>query len=169
MRKAAEYCADVVYSGWPEAVASRASTYVSEATWDRLMRGRRRQHCKALAELARNFLGLKDEIHGIFGWLASGVLALFGAGDAARALASELISHLPLPMDAKIIAAARGVQVTGILLCVVNGDDLDSCQCFIDLALDLTKTQVKKLLLVAAHDWTKLKAFPASVPRRPTL
>jgi hypothetical protein len=158
----------VVYSGWPDAVASRASTYVSETTWDRLIRGRRRQHCKALAELARNLLGLKHEIHSIFGWLASGVLALFGAGGAARALASELISHLPLPIDAKIIAAARGIQVTGILLCVVNGDDLVSCQCFVDLALDLTKTQVKRLLLAAAHDWTKLEDFPPSDPRRPT-
>jgi len=32
----------------------------------------------------------------------------------------------------------------------VSADDLDRFQCFIDLALELTRTQVKKLLLVAA-------------------
>jgi len=92
------------------------------------------------------------------------LLALLGAGDAAQALAGELVSHMPLPTDAEIIAAARGIQVTGILLCVINGDDLDRCQCFIDLALELTKTQVKKLLLVATDDWTKLRAFAPRVP-----
>lgn len=153
----------MVYSGWPEAVADRATSYVSQATWDRLFRGRRRKRCKALAQIAAAFLEAKDTIHGILGSLASSLLAFFGVGDATQAFAEELVTNLPLPMDAKIIAAARGIQVTGILLCVVNGDDLERCQCFIDLALELTKTQVKKLLVVAADDWINLSAFP----RRP--
>jgi hypothetical protein len=153
----------MVYSGWPEAIADRATSYVSQATWNRLFRGRHRKRCKALAQIAAAFLEVEDTIHGILGSLASGLLASFGAGDAAQAFAEELVANIPLPMDAKIVAAARGVQVTGILLCVVNGDDLERCQCFIDLALELTKTQVKRLLVVAAYDWINLR------PSRPGL
>jgi hypothetical protein len=150
-----------VYSGWPEAVADRATSYVSQATWDRLFQWRRTKRCKMLARIAAAFLEAKDKIHSILGSLASGLLAFLGGGDAAQAFADELVSNIPLPMDAKITAAARGIQVTGILLCVVNGNDLEQCQCFIDLALELTKTQVKRLLVAAADDWIKLRAFPA--------
>jgi hypothetical protein len=62
--------------------------------------------------------------------------------------------------DAKLVATARGVQVTGVLLCLANGDDLTRCQCFIDLALTETKTRVKKVLVAAMTDWTGLAAFP---------
>jgi hypothetical protein len=156
-----------VYSGWPEAVADRATSYVSQATWDRLFRGRRRKRCKTLAQNAAAFLEAKDKLHSFVGSLASSLLALLGGGDAAQAFAKELAANIPLPMDAKIIAAARGIQVTGILLCVVNGDDLERCQCFIDLALELTKTQVKRLLVAAADDWIKLRAFPLRVAPSP--
>jgi hypothetical protein len=94
VRKAADYCADVAYSGWQEAVADRGSSYVSDATWERVFRGRRRKRCKALAQIAKEFLDI--------GSLASGLLALLGAGDAAEAFAGELLSHIPLPTDAKI-------------------------------------------------------------------
>jgi hypothetical protein len=160
VRKAAEYCADVAYSGWSEAVADRAAGYVSQATWNRLLKSRRRKRCQTLADIAAAFLGIKNTIHGILGLLTSKLLAFLGAGDAAQAFVGELMSSLPLPVDAKIIAAARSIQVTGIVLCIVNGDDLERCQCFIDLALELTKTQVKKVLLTATDDWIKLKAFP---------
>ena len=153
-----------MYSGWQDAVADRGSSYVRDATWERLFRGQRRKRCKALAQIAKEFLDIKDEIHSVFGSLASGLLVFFGAGDTVQAFADELVSHFPLPTDAKIIAAARGIQVTGILLCVINGDDLDRCQCFIDLALEMSKTQVKKLLLVASDDWTKLGTFAPRVP-----
>jgi hypothetical protein len=36
---------------------------------------------------------------------------------------------------------------------------------FIELALELTKTQVKRLLVAAADDWIKLRAFPARPAR----
>ena len=70
------------------------------------------------------------------------------------------MSALPLPFDAKIAAAARGGQATGVLLCVMSGSDLTRCQCFIDLALAETKAQVKKILVMAMTDWTRLRAFP---------
>jgi hypothetical protein len=55
--------------------------------------------------------------------------------DAVQAFAAELAASLPLPWDAKVTATARGMQITGILLCVTNGRDLTTCYCFTDLAL----------------------------------
>jgi hypothetical protein len=160
VRKAAAYCADVLDSGWEEAAADQAIRYVSQATWSRLFRMRRRKRCKTLGQIAAAFLAAKQEIHSLLGSLASGALTLFGAGDTAQAFTGELVANIPLPVDAKIIAAARGIQVTGVMLCVVNGNDLTACQCFIDLALAESKAQVRKLMIAAMSDWVGLKAFP---------
>jgi hypothetical protein len=56
----------------------------------------------------------------MFGW-AAGAL---GVGGPARDFAEELASNIPLPIDVKMIAVARGVQVAGILLCVMDNRDL---------------------------------------------
>lgn len=165
VQKAADYCADILVSGWADTVADRASAYVSKPTWNRLFRGRYRKRCKTLARIAAAMLEAKQEIHSLLGSLAGGLASLLGAGDAAQAFADELVANLPLPWDAKIIAAARGVQITGIVLCVVNGDEITQCECFRQLALELAKTQVKKLLVAASGDWINLKAFPPREPR----
>ena len=92
----------------------------------------------------------------MFGW-AAGAL---GADDAARAFTEELASKIPLtPLDAKMVAVARGVQVTGILLCVMDDRDLTKCECFIDLALAETKERVNQILIAAMSDWTGLARF----------
>jgi len=82
-----------------------------------------------------------------------------GAGSAARAFTEELISNIPLPIDAKMIAVARGVQVAGILLCVMDNRDLTKCECFIDLALVETKERVDQILVAAMSDWAGLARF----------
>jgi hypothetical protein len=156
---AIELCADVVTDGWRETVAERAGAYASTDTFTKLVRSRRRRHCKALADVAKFILAAKDKAHELAGWVGGGFLALFGFEGLAKRFARELIEHIPLPFDGKAIAAARGVQVTGILLCVLNGDDLSRCQCFIDLALEQAKTAVKKLLTSAMEDWTQLALF----------
>ena len=56
-------------------------------------------------------------------------------------------------------AVARGVQVAGILLCVMDGRDLARCECFVDLALTETKERVKQILICAMTDWTNLVQF----------
>jgi hypothetical protein len=161
IEKAAEYCADVVTEEWREAVASQATDYlVTPEAWDRLFRSRRRRHCTVLAQIAAQMLALKQKIHDLFGWLIALLVSVFGINDAEKTFVKELASRMPLPPDAKIIAVARGVQVTGILLCLGQGDELTRCQCFIDLALSESKTRVKKLLLAATEDWTGLSAFP---------
>lgn len=103
---------------------------------------------------------VKTQIHRtagkVFGW-GAGVL---GAGAPARAFAEELASSVPLPVDVKIIAVARGVQVAGILLCLMDNRDLTKCQCFIDLALAESKERVNQILIAALSDWTDLARFP---------
>jgi hypothetical protein len=79
-----------------------------------------KRHCRALARIARSILEAKNQIRKavgrMFGW-AAGAL---GADDAARAFAEELASRIQLfPIDAKMVAVARSVQVAG--LCPVAG------------------------------------------------
>jgi hypothetical protein len=69
------------------------------------------------------------------------------------------MSNIPLPIDAKMIAVARGVQVAGILLCVMDDRDLTECECFIDLALAETMERVKQILVAAMSDWADLARF----------
>lgn len=84
-----------------------------------------------------------------------------GAGDAVQAFTAELVANIPLPWDAKIIAAARGLQMTGIVLCVANSDDLPRCSCFTDLVLAEARALARKLLVAAMDDWEGLCRFPA--------
>ena len=141
-------------------MAVRAAGYVGEEVWHQLTRGRRKRQCKALAQAADDLLSGNQKIHTFLGFLAARGIWFLGGGDAVQAFVQELVSALPLPTDAKFLAAARGLQVTGVLLCVLGGRDLTRCECFIDLALNETKTQVKKILMTAMGDWVRLRAFP---------
>ena len=159
VKKAAVFCADSLSDGWQEAVADRITGYAGSA-WQRLKRSHRKRNCKALARIARSILEAKTQIHKavgrMFGW-AAGAL---GADDDARAFTEELASKIPLtPLDAKMVAVARGVQVAGILLCVMDDRDLTKCECFIDLALAETKERVNQILIAAMSDWTGLARF----------
>ena len=64
-----------------------------------------------------------------------------------------------LPIDAKMIAVARGVQMAGILLCVMDGRNLGQCECFVDLARAETEERVKQILMAAMSDWVNLARF----------
>jgi hypothetical protein len=158
--EAASVCSDLLTEGWKETVASRATDYVTEETWQRLSRQRPRRRCRLLAKLAAAVLAGKKKLHDLVGALAGWLTSLIGSGNITKVFVRELASSIPLPPDVKLVAVARGLQVTGILLCVANGDDLTRCQCFIDLALAEAKTQVKKILIAATNDWTGLAAFP---------
>ncbi|WP_341715810.1 hypothetical protein QQG74_17340 [Micromonospora sp. FIMYZ51] len=145
-------------------MSERATEYVTEEVWRQLFsrRRRRRRRCKGLARLAEAILTGKRMLHNLVGAIAAWLASLLGGDRVVQAFARQLAANIPLPPDAKMVAAARGLQVTGVLLCLVNGDDLTRCQCFIDLALEETKTQVKKILLAALEDWTALAHFPAT-------
>ena len=64
-----------------------------------------------------------------------------------------------------MIAVARGIQVAGILLCVMDNRDLTKCECFIDLALAETKEQVNQILVAAMFDWASLVRFRPQASR----
>src|ERR1035437_9341503 len=157
--EAGVYCADLLSVGWKEAVADRVSGY-AETTWSRLLRTRRRRHCKALARIAAALLKGQLELHRLAGRFTGWFAGLLGADDISRAFAEELASNIPLGViDAKTIAVARGIQVTGILLCIVDGRELTRCQCFIDLALAETKERVRQILIAATSGWASLGQF----------
>jgi hypothetical protein len=124
VRRAADYCSDILTNGWQEAVAEQATDYVTEATWNRLFRGRRGKRCKALAKIAAAILAGKEKTHDIIRLAVGSFLSFTGADKPAQAFAGELASKIPLPTDVKFIAVARAVQVTGVLLCVANGNDV---------------------------------------------
>jgi hypothetical protein len=136
-----------------------------QTTWERLSRSRRKRNCEALARIARSILEAKTQIHKVVGKLFGRVVGALGAGDAARAFTEELMSNIPLPIDAKMIAVARGVQVAGILLCVMDDRDLTECECFIDLALAETKERVKQILVATMSDWVGLAWFQPRATR----
>ncbi len=158
VKEAAEFCADSLSSSWQEAVADRVTGY-AQTTWERLSRSRRKRNCKALARIARSILDAKTQIHRTVGKLFGSAVSALGAGGPAGAFAEELASNIPLPIDAKMIVVARGVQVAGILLCVMDNRDLTKCECFIDLALAETKERVDAILVAAMSDWTRLARF----------
>jgi hypothetical protein len=146
-------------------VADRITGH-AETTWERLSHSRRKHNCKALARIARSILDAKKQIHKLAGRLSGRAVSALGAGDAARAFTEELVSNIPIePIDAKMVAVARGVQIAGILLCVMDNRDLTKCQCFIDLALAETKERVNQILVAAMSDWTGLGRFAPQTAR----
>ena len=158
VREAAVFCADSLSDSWQAAVADRITGY-AETSWQRLSRSRRKRNCKALARIARSILEAKAQIHRTVGTLFGWAAGTLGANGAARAFTEELASSIPLLIDAKMIAVARGIQVAGILLCVMDNRDLTRCECFIDLALAETKERVNQILVAAMSDWANLARF----------
>jgi hypothetical protein len=156
IKKAADYCSDVLTDGWVDAVAERATDYVTDETWHRIFRSRGSQ-CRMLARVAQRILAVRDQLHDWLGDFLAWLLSLVNVGTAAREFAGELAANIPIPpIDLKMVAVARGVQVAGIVVCVARSEDITRCQCFIDLALMETKAKVKKILVAATTDWTRL-------------
>ena len=164
VKETAIFCADSVSGSWEEAVADRIRGY-AQRSWERLSRSRRKRNCQALARIARSILEAKKQIHEAVGKLVGWAAGALGANGAARAFTEKLASNIPLPIDAKMIAVARGIQVAGILLCVMDDRDLTECECFIDLALAETKERVNQILVAAMSDWA---GSQGSGPRPPS-
>jgi hypothetical protein len=157
VEEAAKLCSELVTESWQETVAGRATDYITQRTWRRLFRT---TDCKVLAKLAAEILAGKQGLHNLVGKTARSLTSLLGRSDYEQALAQELASKLPLPWDAKFVAVARGIQITGILICLADGKNLTHCQCFIDLAQTETKENVKKILTDALDDWAHLADVP---------
>ena len=140
-------------------MADRVTDY-AQTTWQRLSRSRRKRNCKKLAKMAREILKGRDQIHKLAGELAGDAASVVGVKGAALDFTKELVANIPLnPIDAKMIAVARSIQITGILLCVMDNRDLAKCECFIDLAKAETKERVNRILIAGMSDWTGLARF----------
>jgi hypothetical protein len=171
VREADEFCADVLADGsWEQAVAERLTDRAGN-TWQRLTRSRRKRNCKKLAQMARTILKLQDQVHQLAGELAGDFASVAGVRGAPLDFTRELVKRIPIgPVDAKLTAAARTIQMAGIVLCLMDGRDLTRCDCFIDLALAETKERMSQLLEVGLDRWTELARFgpAATTPARRT-
>jgi hypothetical protein len=106
VEKAAEFCVAALNDGWQEAVADRATNYVTEMTWQQLFRKRRRRRCRILAELASAVLAGKKKLHDLVGSFASWLVSFISGDRVVQAFVRELASNIPLPPDAKLVATA---------------------------------------------------------------
>ncbi|WP_406167591.1 hypothetical protein [Streptomyces sp. NBC_00996] len=106
--------------------------------------------------LARNILKGKEQLHGAVGRAAGGLLGLLGRPRIERVFAQELASRIPLPWDGQLAAAARGLQIAGIYVCLVGNRGLTDCACLQDVLKAEGKERVKKLVKAAVEDWSLL-------------
>lgn len=156
VKDAAGLCANIVVSGWTSAVAGRAVDVVGDDIWRQLCGSPDPKDCRVLAKIAEYLLDGQNWLHAQVGTIAEAMAAGAGLGRVPRQFARELGKRLPLPMDAHLLATARGVQVTGIVLCLSADLPLDDCRCFVDLAVAESKERVKALLEAATQDWAQL-------------
>ncbi|MBY8343024.1 hypothetical protein LXH13_19940 [Streptomyces spinosirectus] len=149
-------CLDVIENGGTAVIAERASAYVSEETWKTLVKRHRRRGCDDLAQLARSILKGKERLHEAVGRAAGGVFGFLGRPRIERVFAEELARRIPLPVDAKLSAAARGLQIAGIYICIVGNRDLADCACLREILKAEGKERLKRLMQGALEDWQGL-------------
>lgn len=139
-----------------DAVAERAVDYTDERVWKLLCKRWQPNRCLQMAKLARAILDGKKKLHQLIGTATDRILERIGAEPIERLFARKLVEGLPIPfVDTKAVAAARGLQLVGICLCLMH-DELPQCACLADLVRNEAKDRLTKLLGAAADDWTGL-------------
>jgi hypothetical protein len=92
-------------------------------------------------------LKAKDQVHQLAAELASQAARVAGVRGAALDLTRELVKSVAIALvDAKLIAAARAIQMAGTALSLIEERPLIECDCYIDLALAETKERVSQIL-----------------------
>ena len=159
-------------------VPQRACEYVTDKTWDHVANGRfgwrlswrlGPWRCTALADLARGILEGDKTLHKELLKPLKILMEILEWPFVVRVFALELAAGLEtialLPLDQKVKATARGLQLTGVALCGLQGRDLEKCPCFKDLvAVELTQLGeqfLNRLISVGATDWGELGNLPA--------
>lgn len=131
----------VDYLGWPGA------KYQRRRSWTDL-------DCQLLADTAQAVLDLKRRSHELVGTAIEQLLPP-DTPRFHRHLVKKIAEKLPLPWDAKLAAIARGLQVFGIWMCMVQ-DRLERCACLRMLGPQVLKEHVKRrieeLLEETEHD-----------------
>ncbi|MEV2195840.1 hypothetical protein AB0I02_33440 [Streptomyces phaeochromogenes] len=153
----ARWCADVLDKGAVEAISARAATYATDKAWDALVDAYRRPGgCDDLAEAARELLKLRRQLHEALGGGVAAAVESVGGTALMAVFARELASRLTMPFDAQVAAAARGLQIAGICVCLLTGADLAECACLRDVARAEGEKQVEVLARSALEDWRYL-------------
>lgn len=156
MEAVARFCADAL-GGWGAVnIADRATTYVSDETWRALVKKHRRRGCDDLAQLARDIFKGKEHLHDVVARSAGGLLGFLGRSRIERTFAQELARTIPLPVDAQLSAAARGLQIAGIYVCFVGNQNLADCACLRDVFKVEGKERLAQLMQGAVGDWREL-------------
>ncbi len=158
MRSASEsYTGLIANPDLQKVVVRRATEYVSDQTWQRLTRGWSGRRCSALAKLARTILEAQDRLREGLVEVTDRTLRLLNRSSVERQFAAELVKRLPLPaVGENLIATARGLQVTGIVVCVTESRPLTQCACFTDVVLVEGQAKVKSLITAGLEDWAGL-------------
>jgi hypothetical protein len=160
LRRAAAYCADAMTADALSVVELRAIDYVSSGTWDRIGHSWGARNCRALAEEARAILDGKRQVHRVVGYVAGRLVALVGGSHLAQALSREIAARVPLPfVDHFAVIAARGLQVTGIVMCVLRGQPVVDCACFKDVVIVEGKERMNAMLVAAISNWSGFQRF----------
>ncbi|MGP3962727.1 hypothetical protein ACTWPT_42715 [Nonomuraea sp. 3N208] len=160
IKEAIDYFEIAIEKGALAAATDRACEYASKETWAKLTKRWNGKRCQTLAQIARDVLEGKEQIHAGIGKVAGFLVGLFKGGSLERTFAAEIVSRIPLPiLDEKLTATARGLQIVGIGVCCMQGYDLSRCACFVDVAKFEGKAQLKKLVLTGAEDWASLSTF----------
>jgi hypothetical protein len=114
------------------------------------------RQCEELAKIARGLLGIKGYLTKLLKIAVNWIMLKAGVeDDFARLVACQLVAAIPTPWNAKLVAAARVIQATGICLCFAN-DRLMECQCLHDLVQFEGTEAIKRLLSAAIGDWQEI-------------
>lgn len=163
VQRAVDFCHETLATDLWTAAADQALGYAKDEHMRRFLKDGRTYNCENLASLARDILLGKDALHEGIGWIADQAMTLMGRPHLERLLARHLAAKIPVPtVDDTLITASRGLQMTGIALCLTEGRELNRCACFIDVALTEGRERVKTLIATAAGDWAELHGIPTT-------
>jgi hypothetical protein len=140
----ADVLTDGLIPSLADRVADRVADYLGWAGRRRLRRRRwRAVDCRLLAQTARAVLDLKHKLHEVTGEAVSRLLPP-NTPRFHRMLVKKIAEKVPLPPDVKLEAIARGLQVIGIFMCVVQDLPLEHCACLRMLGAQLVNEQAKR-------------------------
>jgi hypothetical protein len=165
-RQAAKLCAEAILSqSVIPAFQSQITEYVSEELVNRLAKDWNSDQCDEIAKLARGLLAVKSRFYKLMQVAMNWVMTKMGYGDTARFFACQLVVAIPVVWYAKLVTAARILQLSGICLCFMNDRSLAECRCLHDLVLFEGKEAIGRLMTAAVHSWKNIaEQLPESLP-----
>jgi hypothetical protein len=156
-REAAKLCADaIVGQGVLAAFDAQITDYVSTELIEKLSKNWDGKQCDEIAKLARGLLATKNYFYRIIQIALNWLMLRLGYGDTARFFACQLVCVLPVVWYAKLVTAARILQITGICLCFANDRKLTECECLHDLVLFEGKEAIGRLMTAAVDNWREI-------------